>query len=353
LLTLSDKSDDQNRILISFDLSPLSNVDLRRAELRLYPTYFTLAPRGAALVNRMKRPWGEDDATWNQAMSHQAWNQPGAGGYDSDFEAASTDVVTLTSDPALIFDVTADVQAWLNGDPNYGWLIRLNGSDLLMTLASSEHARLDLRPELALTVGNSTGLATPTPSPTPMATPTPSGVTGATTFVKPLHTGWNAFSIPVNPHTATLPAVFNSIAGHFDRVRWYDNAVSPATWRSYNPASPTNDLIAITNQISVWVLMSDGATLEVPGDRPVTTTIHLSPGWNQIGFPSLAPQPVASALAGIAGDFDQITVWDHDQIRWKTWRPDAPDNAFDLFQPGDSIWIHILRETDLTIVNSG
>jgi hypothetical protein len=67
----------------------------------------------------------------------------------------------------------------------------------------------------------------------------------------------------------------------------------------------------------------------------------------------MAAQPVASALAGIDGDFDQITVWDNDQIRWKTWRPDSPDNEFDHFQPGDSIWIHILRETDLTIVNSG
>ncbi len=136
-------------------------------------------------------------------------------------------------------------------------------------------------------------------------------------------------------------------------MRWRDNSVTPAVWREYDPASAHNDLAAIDNRISVWVLMNSAATLEIPGQRPGATTIHLRPGWNQIGFPSLAAQPVDAALAAIQGDFDKITVWDNDQHRWKTWRPDAPLNEFDNFHPGDSIWIHVIRETDLVIVNSG
>ncbi len=352
LLNVSDKADDRNRILIFFDLGSLTTADLRRAELRLYPAYLSIPPQGSAIINRMKRPWTEDGANWHQALLGQAWHQPGAGGYDSDFVAAATDIINVTSDAALSFDVTNDVRAWLNGDPNYGWIVRLNGSELLMALASSEYARLDLHPELVLTVGNDAILATPTPTPTPLATPTPGGAAGPATFVKSLHTGWNAFSIPVRPYTATLPDVLSSIAGKYSQVRWYDNSVTPPRWRTFDPASANNDLITIDHKISVWALMSAAATLEVPGERQTTTTIHLRPGWNQIGFPSLAAQPVGLALAGIAGSFDLVRVWDNDQMRWQTWRPDALNNDFALLHPGDSVWIHALGETDLVLVNS-
>ncbi|HID34559.1 MAG TPA: DNRLRE domain-containing protein, partial [Anaerolineae bacterium] len=350
LLVLSGQSHDRNRILIAFDLSPLVNVDFRAAELRLHATYRTHGPQGDAAIHRMKRPWSEEGVTWQEAMPGQPWAEPGGRPAD-DFEAAATDFIL--ADDVLAFDVTADVQAWLDGDPNYGWLILLDDPELLISLAAKEHRARNLRPELVITVGNSSTLATPTPTPTPIATPTPSGVTGAAAFTQPLHLGWNAFSIPIAVDNPNLPDLLNSIVGRYDRVRWYDNSVTPPTWRTFRPGDATNDLTAIAPTMSVWIEMTAPGTLEVSGQRLQATTIHLRPGWNQVGFPSLADQPVQAALAAIDGDFDLVRVWDNSQSRWRAWRPGEPPSDLTTLHPGDSLWIHVIRETDLVIVNSG
>jgi len=351
LLTLSEHANFRNRILIKFDLSHIGAADLRHAELRLHPTYLTIAPQGTATLHRMQRAWDADSATWEMAATGQPWAQAGAQA-GNDYDAVATATQSITQDATLSFDVTADVTDWLSGTVNSGWIIRLTGSDLLMTLGSSEHANANFRPELVLTLGNSTQIATPTPTPTPMVTPTPGGTTGATTFAKSLHSGWNAFSVPLEPQTPALPTVLQSISGHFTQVRWYDNTVSPPRWRIYAPGSNTNTLLTIESTMSVWVMMSDAGTVDISGQRPVTTTIPLRSGWNQIGFPSLAAQRVDAALAGIRGDYDKVTVWDNDQSRWLVWLPDAATNPFDSFHPGDSIWIHATRAVDLIIVNS-
>ena len=346
LLVLSGKQDDRNRILIYFDLTPLEEVDFRAAELRLHVTYRTHAPRGQASIYRMKRAWLENGVTWQEALPSQSWSEPG-GRPGADYEATATD--HIPANDTLVFNVTADVQAWLNGEPNYGWIILLDDPKLLMNLAAREYEDAGLRPELVVQLGNSSTLATPTPTPTPITTPTPSNDTGETTFTRPLSVGWNALSIPLIPANPQLPDLLASIEGGYDEVRWYDNG----NWRTFRPESATNTLTAIDPTISVWVLMNTPDTLEVTGQRPITTTIHLRPGWNQVGFPSLAEQPVRAALAGIDGDFDQVAVWDNSQHRWRTWYPgDIPIDLTTL-RPGDSLWIHAIRETDLVIVNSG
>ena len=348
LLVLRENTQDRNRALISFDLTPLQQADFRSAQLRLHVTYMSQHPEGAVLLNRMLRPWDEYQATWQEALSHQPWTTPG-GQLGTDFAETATDAVAV--DGVLTFDVTEDVRAWLQGEANNGWMLRLTDPDLILNLASSEYDDPELRPALLVTLGNGSILPTPTPTPTPILTPTPSGDTGSTTFIKPLHPGWNAFSIPVTPLTPDLPGILSSIAGQYTEVRWYDNTVSPPVWRVFRPDATDNDLRFLDNRMGVWVRMRTPGTLEVPGMRPDVTTIPLHAGWNQVGFPSLASEtPVQVALAGIVDAVEQVAVWDNDQARWRTWQPQAEDASLTVLRPGDAVWIRASRDVDWTVV---
>ena len=249
--------------------------------------------------------------------------------------------------------MTSDVQAWLTGQPNYGWLIRLSdGSDLVLNLASNDHGVADLRPELLLTLRTGAELATATPTSLPRPTPTPSGGGGGQTFALLLSPGWNAVSIPVIPGDPSLPNVFSSIDGSYDSVQWYDNVnVSPPRWRHYAPGDPTSDLLGVPELLGVWIHMNQQGVLRVTGPAPRTTVIHLRPGWNQIGFPALRPQNVASTLGAIAGSYDRVSVWDNVARLWRSYAPGDRNNTLSQFRPGDAIWIHATREVNLTIVN--
>jgi hypothetical protein len=92
--------------------------------------------------------------------------------------------------------------------------------------------------------------------------------------------------------------------------------------------------------------------LSVNGYRLTTPTlIQLQPGWNQIGFPSLAPQRVDATLADIAGKFDQVRVWDNATQQWRSFVPGDSSSTLTAFQPGDAVWIHATQAATLTIVN--
>jgi hypothetical protein len=97
--------------------------------------------------------------------------------------------------------------------------------------------------------------------------------------------------------------------------------------------------------------MSRPDRLQVTGLRPTTTVIRLEPGWNQIGFPALAPQRVEMTLAAIAGHYDRVRVWDNTQQLWREFRPSGTANTLTVLQPGDAVWIHATQPTYLEIVN--
>ena len=249
--------------------------------------------------------------------------------------------------------MTADVQDWLDGEPNNGWVLRLSsGNDLILNLGSGEHQDASVRPQLTITLPTGTLLATTTPTATVPPTPTPDVQGGVTTFNLPLNSGWSAFSIPVVPTNPSLPDVLASLDGHLVAVRWFDNTVEPPVWRHYVPGAGDNDLPGIWQAIGVWVQTDAAAVLSVNGYRLTTPTVmQLQPGWNQIGFPSLAPQRVDATLADIAGKFDHVRVWDNDTEQWRSFVPGDPGSTLTAFQPGDAIWIHATQAATLTIVN--
>ena len=353
LLALREFTGERQRGLVRFDLSgvPTGNSVLT-AELHLHVMYLRDADAGGSLAaHRLWRAWQPDAANWNLATAETAWAQGGAGNPGGDYNPFPTGDAALAAGEITI-DVTADVQAWVSGQSNLGWVLRYIGDESQgANIASGDNTDASLRPELRISLRSDTILATATPSPTPFSTPTPAGTPGRTNVKLPLKPGWQALSIPVIPLDPGLPAVLASINGSYDEVRWQDNSVQPPRWRSYQPGVEGGDLYAIPELIGVWLHMTQAAVLNLDGIASTTTTIPLNPGWNQIGYPSLQTQPVASALAAIAGKYDRVRVWDNAAQVWKYYTPGDPDNTLTQFRPGDAIWIRATEPAYLTIVN--
>jgi hypothetical protein len=120
----SNNGASNQRAIVQFDLSLLPNVAIKQALLIMHAT--------ASTTNGFPRTYGaygltsffrESDVTWNTRVANLAWN---ASGGDIGGTATSTAVVVgaIGTSTPVQFDITADVQNWYNGTPNYGTLIR-------------------------------------------------------------------------------------------------------------------------------------------------------------------------------------------------------------------------------------
>jgi hypothetical protein len=102
---------------------------------------WTTNPTGSAVeVHRMLVPW-EAGVTWNSMQS---------GISADDVESAATPTFSLPptlANAPMIFDVTSDVESWLAGATNRGWVLLGNGSELWST-NSSEFDTVEQRPVL-------------------------------------------------------------------------------------------------------------------------------------------------------------------------------------------------------------
>jgi hypothetical protein len=119
--------DNREEILLRFDLSGVpGDAVITSALLSLYFNARSAMDTMTASVYAVKRPWIEEQATWNQAQAGASWAQPGANDTSTDRAAAPAASVTLqTVLDWTTWDITALVQEWVRGTtPNYGVLIR-------------------------------------------------------------------------------------------------------------------------------------------------------------------------------------------------------------------------------------
>ncbi len=133
------------RSLIQFDLSQIpSGSSIVSAELYLY----MYASTGPAIndLHRITAPWTETGATWI------SWVTPGG---DYDPIVTSSAQIVDTSAAWIKFDVTSDVQSFVDGTPNYGWLIKdyEEDSSNIRTIGyrPREYTSATLRPYLEVT----------------------------------------------------------------------------------------------------------------------------------------------------------------------------------------------------------
>ena len=194
------------RALLKFDLTdriPACMI-VNSAVLELWANYYTSAPDRSFTLSayRMKRPWVEDEATWNSAALGDPWGIPGV---DSDADRDSTavaSVVVAQTNRKYTMEVTSLVQYWADHQgENHGVLLSAVGQTVEMRLWSSDFSVVSQRPLLRVQWQP----CPPTPTPTATATRThtlthtPTPTHTATVTLTPTNT-----TTPTNTHTPTF-----------------------------------------------------------------------------------------------------------------------------------------------------
>jgi hypothetical protein len=151
------------RVVVQFDFSSLPNVGIKSAILTLQvKSSFALARSyNAHLATAFSR---EIDATWGTRAVSKLWGSSGG-----DFKASPTVSVAVSLlSTSIAWDVTPDAQAWYNGTPNYGTLIKDSAENDLVgwstVFASSEDPTPANRPKLDLIFVQNVGNLTAAPS---------------------------------------------------------------------------------------------------------------------------------------------------------------------------------------------
>lgn len=169
--------------------------------------------------------------------------------------------------------------------------------------------------------------------------------------------GWNLVSLPVMLSDSSLPTAFDSIAGSYGDVFAYETC-GVGVWKIFNPDIPMppgedeKSLTAVDVESGYWVNMSTPDTVVLDGVHPLTTTINLCPGWNLIGYPSLAMRPVEEALASISGQYSLVRQYRaSDATPWKSYNPNLPPSLNTLvnMEPGYGYWIYMTTAGTLYI----
>jgi len=141
------------RAVVLFDLTTVPNAGIKTATLTLFATARPTVARTYS-ANLVTSFWNETQVTWNRRVGTTAnpINWSAAGG-DYDGTVSATANVTTTS-TFVNWTVTTAVQAWYNGTPNYGFLIRDNtetGAQYTAQFAARTNGTVADRPQLMLT----------------------------------------------------------------------------------------------------------------------------------------------------------------------------------------------------------
>jgi hypothetical protein len=162
--------------LVWFDLSSIpagQTIVSATLDLRLRPPGGLPHPVGTlASLSRVTESWGagplpvnegtgwgtpalDGEVTWNSRMhGSTAWADPGLltdGGGSRDM-GFTVDMAVNDGNWHVIIDVASIVQTWLDGDPNYGFVLNDANNDpsRYYELEMSESADLDRRPKLTI-----------------------------------------------------------------------------------------------------------------------------------------------------------------------------------------------------------
>lgn len=160
----------------------------------------------------------------------------------------------------------------------------------------------------------------------------------------PLHEGWNLISIPYDQFDPGIYTVLSSIAGKWDCTMTYSETYQNK-WISNSVYRPDqlDDMSLITHVIGFWINVTEpGQSLIVEGIDPGVTNIQLYAGWNLVGYPTLMPRSVSSALAGTG--YDAVAGYDGlDPYRI------TPLTGGYMMQPGEGYWVHVTSDTTWTV----
>jgi RHS repeat-associated protein len=169
----------------------------------------------------------------------------------------------------------------------------------------------------------------------------------------PLVPGWNLVSLPEQPASTDPAIVLASIAGSY-RMAWAYDCAAAEHWKFYDPANPASStLTAIDHKIGLWIEATAAATPSTAGTIPASTSIALCAGWNVIGYPLAQSQPLATALASIAGKYTRVYAYDAvvAAAPWAVYDVAVPAwaNNLQTMAPGYGYYVNATENTTLVM----
>jgi parallel beta-helix repeat protein len=156
--------------------------------------------------------------------------------------------------------------------------------------------------------------------------------------------GWNFVSFPTIQNKTDIQTVMQLMEGKYDALQWYNNNDKQDPWRHKKiEKSFGNDFFKINLTMGLFIhITQPGSTLFLyNGTLPSKNThIHLLPGWNMVGYPSLDNKNRTAALNNLVFEtqIDAISSFDAATQSWKQ----VGENGD--FEVGKGYWMHAKTE---------
>jgi hypothetical protein len=166
-----------------------------------------------------------------------------------------------------------------------------------------------------------------------------------------LNPGWNLISLPIIPYEKNIEKLLAPIRNKYDTVMIYNT-----TWKIYSVNKPEylNSLIDVDVTDGIWIHITwnNDVKFLCAGIEPTSTKIHLTKGWNLIGYPSKVNRKVSDVKNEIATQnpgvecviiqkFDKATSYN---IKTMT-------SGEELMQ-GNGYWIYVTGNCVWTVSNN-
>ncbi len=143
-------STEVQRPIVKFDVSGIpAGLQITRATLWLYSNnpLQVKGSTGAYGLHALTRDWSESTSTWNSP-----WATPG-GDFNPTADAEAPKQASAAAPCWYKWDVTSRVQGWIDGQPNYGWLVKSTDENAHNQdeFASTDSSEAQYRPKLVIT----------------------------------------------------------------------------------------------------------------------------------------------------------------------------------------------------------
>jgi parallel beta-helix repeat protein len=161
-------------------------------------------------------------------------------------------------------------------------------------------------------------------------------------FTRSLSIGPNLISIPLLQSDDRLESILQTV--HFDDAWFFDSFNQ--MWKSFTTSKPYGKgLVQVNSTMGLWIDVIRDSNLTVAGRVIEATSIHLTPGWNLVGYPSLVPMSFDS-LQG------RVSV-----VRAEGYAPGGHPyhlsvvQGSDLIRPGAGYWLYSMSEQTISFEN--
>jgi len=163
----------------------------------------------------------------------------------------------------------------------------------------------------------------------------------AAKFTRALYAGPNLVSIPLIQSNGSIEKVLQTV--EFDKAWSYDSSRNKWIW--FMRSKPyKGELTTVNRTIGLWVNVTMDCRLTVAGAVPESTTIHLSDGWNLVGFPSFDHSFTVSELYTTTGA-TRVETCDYSMPPYYL----QMLNETGVLEPGLGYWVRVEADTVWTV----